>query len=190
MAAVSVKRSIGGMRQLLQLQRNVDFFFKLLYNYALSICFTYLFFFSDFFFFYGVLKAIANWFLANNNKGIGIGITNIPVSFHVEMKSYPIQYEHLVFILQQRLAQNPMATLYKTIYFQDQLGLLCAPQLQKPRLLTPFQIASPIRYGFSAAARAIRWIVDIAMTFSERGCLLHFVNISNYKFLFGIELNF
>ena len=28
------------------------------------------------------------------------------------------------------------------------------------------------------------------MTFSERGCLLHFADIGNYKFLFGIELNF
>ena len=37
---------------------------------------------------------------------------------------------------------------------------------------------------------ALSWIVDIAMTFSERGCLLHFINIGNYKFLLEIELNF
>ena len=88
------------------------------------------------------------------------------------------------------MAQNPMATRYKTIYFQDQLGLLFASLVTETAPTTPFSITSPIRYGFNAAARAIRWIVDIAMTFNERGCLVHFVNIGNYKFLFGIELNF
>ena len=39
------------------------FLFKLLFNYALSFCFTW-FFFLVIFCLYDVLKAIANWFLA------------------------------------------------------------------------------------------------------------------------------
>ena len=110
-----------------------------------------------------------------------------PPTFHLAPRSL-----HLVFILQQRLAQNLIATRadIRRSTFKITSVYSSLRQLQKPRLLIQFSITSPIRHGFSAAARAIRWIVDIAMTFSERGCLLHFVNIGNYKFLFGIELNF
>ena len=89
--------------------------------------------------------------------GISRGLGSNPRSY--SFTSATVQIREYLFTLPQKMAQKPIR--YVTIHFQDRRGAASLRYRNRSEISVLCVNKSPIRYGFRAGARAIRYSVDI-----------------------------